>query len=145
MNPNTDMTDDEIRQAVAESLGWKRIHYKTAKSDTWLAPGEAPRWEMDAITGICPRPRDNADKPSLDGLGMPRFDSSLDAMALAEATLTYEECPDYHEKLCEIHASESCERDTDEPECPADDFWFHATARQRALAFLTVKGASRAS
>lgn len=65
----------------------------------------------------------------------PDYLNDLNAMAEAEKVLTHVQCIAYHECLNQIQATDTQERNG-EIEYQAQDFWFHATAPQRAEAFL---------
>lgn len=119
------MTDDEKRQRIAEMCGWTFI-------------------ERLAFTGIPKGSRGNADARVI-----PDYLASLDAMAAAEATLTDGE---FHAYGWELHKlifpvdddSISYEQWLELGNSLSD--WSlapmaRATARQRAEAFLRVKGA----
>lgn len=63
----------------------------------------------------------------------PKYTTSFDAMALAEATLTRHECHAFNAFLMDLKPLR-CGRT-----CEADHWSWHATAAQRAEAFLRVK------
>lgn len=109
------MTDTEINVAIAEACGWKR---GTVDDPSFSDPSKTikrDRWIMPS--GLSSR------KP-------PDYCSDLNAMHEAEMSLTIHERSDYTCVLNDL----TC--------MPGDMGWGEATAvaRQRAEAFLRVKG-----
>lgn len=129
---------NELRVKVAEAAGWTRIHYKTAKADGWLAPGEQPKYPMDAVTGVFPKPRDERDSCPLDGMGMPDYPNSLDACAELRAGLTKKEQRAYGVALWKVAVFD------DATKTEADFLWVfaNATASDHCRAYLAAKGVS---
>lgn len=108
------MDEKKQRMAIAESALWikpdKQISY-THPEWWWMQPdGRQMNWVPDYL-------------------------NDLNAMAEAEKVLTHAQCIAYHECLNHIQATDTQERDG-VIEYQAQDFWFHATAPQRAEAFL---------
>jgi hypothetical protein len=68
---------------------------------------------------------------------IPNYIGSLDLMAEAEKTLTHDQCCKYHEWV-DVFVAHSVEEMDGEIEYPADEFWFHAKAEQKAIAFLAT-------
>lgn len=101
------LTDEALRIAVAEALGWKR-----ALSQSWTNP-------HGIFTG------DHR---------MPRWSEDLNACHLFEQGLVgdFGLCAQYQTSLAIVCGVEDYG--------PGSQFLWHATARQRCLAFLRTKG-----
>lgn len=69
----------------------------------------------------------------VNALDAPDFAGSLDAMHEVEATLSRDAAHAYHDRLMDSRPNL--------PDWTVDRWTWHATARQRAEAFLRVKGA----
>ena len=110
------MTDEKINIAIAEACGWKNADHPDVMKfkQGWTMPEE---WCMDP-NGVL---RFNHNRPD--------YCNDLNAMHEAEKTLTEEQCVFFrahlHERL-EDH--------------PASRYLWHATAAQRAEAFLITLG-----
>ncbi len=72
-------------------------------------------------------------------VAVPNYPEDLNACYEMEKALTHGECVLYNQRLNDSQAEDAQERNGDN-QYPAQDFWFHATARQRCEAFLKVKG-----
>jgi hypothetical protein len=111
----------QLRIMVAELCGWTRI---------------GTTGNHGAPYGLAP------DHAGMDLLDLPDYVGSLDAMAEAEKLLTRDDAHEYHDHLIEIvrEAAPLCSQ------CEAGEPWakrwtFHATALQRAIAFILCKQA----
>lgn len=107
------MTDEQINIAIAESLGWTncRLAIKGAGGGTRYLTAH----------GIPPNRKYEASCPN--------YTSDLNAMHEAEKVLTEIQCAFYRQNLREITT-----------EMPASIYVWHATARQRAGAYLRTIG-----
>ena len=110
------MSDEEIRIAIAEACGFKRDVLNKWKPGTWLKPDKDIPYGMPC--------------------GLPNYPHDLNAMAKAEHTLSNDEWDDkYYHWLGFVVSGGQTEQ-----------LWQYrkliigATARQRAEAFLRVKG-----
>lgn len=126
-----------LRVKVAELSGWKRIHYRTALADHWLAPGAEPEFPTDEVTGVMPFPRPHAEwEEPEDPLDyMPNYPSDLNACAEFEKTLP-DRRREYIDALCDAVKS---------PRIWSNHFDYadleavvHATAEQRCRAFVAL-------
>lgn len=120
----TELTPEQKRIAIAECCGWTEIernpfHPNPPLCGFNISQGKTPEQNCGSRWGI------------------PDYLNSLDAMAQAEATLSYEEADRFD---CELY--DICKRDNSEREYPMPGRFavIHATASQRAEAFLKVKG-----
>lgn len=108
-----DMTDDQLRVAVAERMGWKILWPKSWQNRHLSRPD-----------GTCFRPAD--PRISLADL-LPDFPADLNACHEMEETLNDEQKANYAMMLHEMHGT------------PLATFWHRvicSTARQRCIAFL---------
>lgn len=104
------MSTKEINEAIAEACGMRSVK----GGALWAvrgAPGDGGAYYRD----------------------LPKFSESLDAMAIAEATLNRQECNAFHDLLIDNKPSRS------EMKSEAEKWTWHAPASLRAQAFLTVK------
>ncbi len=110
MKTNAEMTDEELRILVAECAGWKFSKFRGEFRYSAIAPdGRVFHANFGNVSFI------------------PAFESSLDAMATAEATLADgESWTAYYEALDSI-----CEQEDNDSRS--------ATARQRAIAFIRTR------
>jgi|Laugresu1bdmlbdd_1035124.scaffolds.fasta_scaffold08362_4 pterin-4a-carbinolamine dehydratase len=108
------MTDEQINIAIAEACGWRLI-FKTK-----IRQYGRPPWKIDGC-----RKR------------IPDFCNDLNAMNEAEKVLDYEQSEVFSDKVADIVQAVNHEMDYPFP-------WhfarIHATARQRAEAFLRTLG-----
>jgi hypothetical protein len=107
------MTDTEINIAIAESLGWD---FDPFEAHEWGSRGrwcKSPEGEM-RFRHDCP---DHCN--------------DLNAMADAEKTLTFSQCNRYSKFLTGI-----LDANAETTKSEAENFYWHATARQRAESFL---------
>lgn len=128
------MTNDEIRIAVAESMGWGDIKRCGKSSMQPSDTGAQLRGTKDDITSS-----------ERTYYFLPNYPLDLNACAEFEKTLEPFEWSDYTMAIRRI-----IQRDCNKPECyvPGSDrsqliadFWFyHATALQRCEAFLRTRG-----
>lgn len=108
------MKDEKIRIAVAVRCGWNP------------KPSPCP---PNAGMGF------SANKPEwCFPYQLPKYESSLDAMAAAEATLTEQECTLYEDAMGNWYNGNLSTSLT-----PASRRWFGCSAAQRAQAFIAVK------
>lgn len=116
------MNEQDQRIAIAEACGWvpKRMNL----------PQNPIHWEKEFPDRI--RVVENSRN-------LPNYLGSLDLMHEAEKVLTHEQCGIYNLHLENIQAIDTQERDGN-LEYPAQDFWHHTTAAQRAEAFLKTIG-----
>ena len=106
------MTDTEINLAIAEACGWKDVHFSESWNATIGTKGE----------------------PGGETYGtIPSYASDLNAMHEAEKTLTFALSTRYNRYLRIV-------LDADTIESEAGNHDWHATARQRAEAFLRTLG-----
>lgn len=110
------MTNEQINQQIAKACGWKWHDHPEcmAKKIDWSMP---ERWIMRLDGTLCFKH------------DIPNYCADLNAMHEAEKMLTYEQCAFFRTHLrerIEDHA--------------ALLFVWHATARQRAEAFLRTLG-----
>lgn len=111
------MSDNEIRIAIAEACGWSKVQHR----------------DNGDIIGL---PAKDYPKPchiggSNDWAFVPDYPNDLNAMHEAEKTLTGAECLKYAE---EVNLATKCFKHI------TPVIMIFATARQRAEAFLKVKG-----
>ena len=106
------MTDEQINERIALLCGWKIFSHWY---NLWAPPRRVVEYECDAYP-------------------IPNYIRDLNACHEFEKTLTEKEAGAFHDQL-EI----AMNRD-DATDCPASEFWYHATARQRCEAFLRVHG-----
>jgi hypothetical protein len=105
------MTDQQINVAIAEACGWTDVHFSLAATDEW--PTER------RVVGIPPKHCTHDVAPN--------YCNDLNAMHEAERTLTDANMfvmAHHIERLVSAHGQH----------------YFHATARQRAEAFLRTLG-----
>lgn len=107
------MNDQEINIAIAEACGWTNIRTFTRHKDEWIDPNKA---EIGMI----------GTPPEVGCCSVPSYATDLNAMHEAEKVLTPEQEAAYVTTLCL----------TVQPEPRLH----HATARQRAEAFLRTIG-----
>lgn len=107
----TDEGREKIRVMVAELAGWQKC------------PGSLVCWEHD--------------KKVATRASLPRFTTSLDAIASAEAGLTDEEWDRYAELLFDIAENESLEMDF--IDIALSRAYVSASALHRAIAFVLTK------
>ena len=112
------MTDQQINEAIAEACGWTDVHFSLAATDEW--PTER------RIVGIPPTHCTHDVAPN--------YCSDLNAMHEAEKTLIegFEDEPESSELWSDYQTNLIIA-------CPAY-LSYHATARQRAEAFLLTLG-----
>ena len=104
------MNDEEINRAIAEHLGWKFIPCH----DDGFGRATGERWlDPDGDIGLTP----------------PDYSCDLNAMHEAEKVLTDVQCLFYTDNMREVLTEHDASRRT-----------WHATARQRAEAFLRTVG-----
>jgi hypothetical protein len=108
------MTTDQQRIAIATACGWKEIDGLSAGGLIGRTPGK-----------IC----------SFDFL--PDYLNDLNACHEMEKVLTYEQAEIFEDELCDIAKSAN---DVLENPLQPKSFLFHATAAQRAEAFLRTLG-----
>jgi len=122
------MSNDEIRTAIAHACGWRWKIYDDGNLDAVWSPGPKGKWEGSFVRFI---------------EGLPNYPEDLNAMHEAEKTLKppkkfddfKSEVSRYEEHLCQIVKADASHK------WNGDSFKIaHATARQRAEAFLRVKG-----
>lgn len=112
----SDLTPERRRVMLAEAAGWKptretRVPFRKI----WIRDdGGGDYWAVDDL---------------------PDYDTSLYACHDLESKLTHEQCATYQARLTELIASDVYEMDGELP-CPAYEYWFHASASQRASALL---------
>jgi hypothetical protein len=104
------MTDQQINQAIAEACGWTDVHFSLAATDEF--PTER------RVVGIPPKHCTHDVAPN--------YCNDLNAMHEAEKTLT-----NANMYVIEYHIKAMVK---------GHGFYFHATARQRAEAFLRTLG-----
>jgi len=116
---NTNPTPDQLRICIAEACGWKRF---PRADDTEFDP---PRWV------------DPTGEMTHTLVSMPDYAGSLDAMHTAESTLDPKQAHEMERVLQRIVFKEG---NTDENWATGDGsiktLMFHASAHQRALAFV---------
>ncbi len=114
------MTSESQRIAIAEVCGWKKVDGNPAKHtrDRWIDPKYAGRYAKDYA--VLER-------------HLPDYLNDLNIMHEAEKVLTLEQCDLFDEKLKEILLSER-------HATVHDLYTWHATAAQRAQAFLITLG-----
>lgn len=117
------MTDQEINIAIAEVRGWKM--------GVTVRPGYAGRIWLQP----------DAEGPMPERSSLPDYCHDLNAMNEAEEQLSPRERGDYHFWI--LDNDDTNARQFVPGACPsACELWYltHATARQRAEAFLRTKG-----
>lgn len=142
----TTLTDDEMRVRIAEACKldlWVIVKqglyyrpnaggYTASITEAWKLPkAEAQKYEMYADRSDVPY----CEKVLIEPAPHPDFLTSLDAMAQAEATLAGKEREQYAGNLWGALVGSS---DLEKGTVYEDDLFrvLHASARQRALAFL---------
>ena len=108
------MNDEEINRAIAEHLGWTGIRMSALWEFT--EPGE----DHQVLCGLNPKGNTRA---------VPDYSCDLNAMHEAEKVLTDVQCLFYPDNMREVITEHDASRRT-----------WHATARQRAEAFLRTVG-----
>lgn len=115
--PNTTMTADEQRVAIAKACGWNPDPSDRRPDESWGFSTRFPEW--------------------VHLHHLPDYLSDLNACAEMEKTLSYEELYDYWSHLEDI--VEELPKDETSPN--EVEWWqFHASAPQRCKAFLLTKG-----
>lgn len=108
---HTIMTHEQINEKIAEIFDWKKVP-EALGVGWWFRPRD-PGVQLRRISPSCPD-----------------YCNDLNAMHDAEKTLDGTQAGAFHDWLETLQ-----DRDRQE-DCPASLFWYHATARQRAEAFL---------
>jgi hypothetical protein len=108
------MNDEEINRAIAEHLGWSAIRMSALWEFT--EPGE----DHQVLCGLNPQGNTRA---------VPNYCGDLNAMHEAEKAFTSVQCSFYTYSMREVITEHDASRRT-----------WHATARQRAEAFLRTVG-----
>lgn len=109
-----ELSEEQKRVKIAVACGWTKIGPKGFGSSELVgADTKDPAWPFSPL---------------------PDYFHDLNACAEMEKALTYEQCSEYFNALGAIQAADTTGRNG-ETEYPAQDFWFHATAAQRAEAF----------
>lgn len=128
------MTDNELRVAIAEACGWVRGAYTADcyKGEGWLTPGKTEKDALEQGNLVAWRVGE-----------LPDYLNDLNAMHEAEKAIPRHLWTEYTMELRKViqrecdteeHYVLGCERSQ-----LIADFWFyHATARQRALAFVAT-------
>jgi len=109
------LTDEQMRVKIAEAMGWEYHPGCVGPSSVVVNPWRRP-------------------KPLRYEAHPPDYLNDLGAMHEAEKTLTEEQCCKYQDYLTDTKTKEALTSSA--PVFPCACFWFHATARQRAIAFL---------
>jgi hypothetical protein len=109
------MTYEEINIAIAEVCGWTSIRYNSIHGK-WM--GTQPQEDRDAYH-------------------LPNYCNDLNAMHEAEATLDFEQAELFEDELCDVTFKNN---DGLENPLPCRFSVCHATARQRAEAFIRTLG-----
>lgn len=104
------MTQEEQRIVIAEACGLERLPF-VAKDE-----GSMSTWEEWFHS-------------------LPDYLNDLNAMHEAENLLNYEQCNSYYDALCNLIGNDEYQAKCVGEE-PANAYFFHATAAQRAEAFL---------
>ena len=125
------MTPEAQRIAIAEACEWQDIEPNRAGFGGFL--GWRDKWPYDD------RPHLGRDIAGIGGRfrgHVPDYLNDLNAMREVEKTLTEAERADYRERLMDGTLEDICDLDIDAA------YWvlIHATAAQRAEAFLRAKG-----
>lgn len=120
------MTDVEMRVAISEACGWTECRY-TGLSVQGIPP--------ENIHGDRPAPSPN-ESDNRQWYWLPDFVDDLNAMREAEKTLGNKSF-DYNKQLKDVAFKDA--RVCDFSSYPGDFTW-HATAKQRAEAFLRTIG-----
>ena len=110
------MTDEQINERIAKLQGYD---FDPECARGWWSRGrwvQAPNGEL------------------LFKHGIPNYAADLNACHVFEKTLDGKQAGAFHDWLETV---QDCDRQED---CPAAQFWYHATARQRCEAFLRVHG-----
>lgn len=108
------MTKEEQRIAIAETQGWRKVYKGPERDNRWLQPDGKHYATTDEI---------------------PNYLSDLNAMHEAEERLNFEQCGIYSLEL-----NEKLKQDAKRPKLKVGEFRWHATAAQRAEAFLRTVG-----
>lgn len=113
------MTDEQINIKIAEACGWSELNVS----------------HMGAVTSAIP-PKELYKR---DRREIPNYTSDLNAMHEAEKTIPWEQRKQYHSTLADVSGFSYCEADTsEETELAWNCHICHATASQRALAFIST-------
>lgn len=115
------MTDEQINRAIAEACGWTDVHFSLAATD------EFPTQRR--VVGMPPGHYTHNV--------VPNYCVDLNAMHGAEELLDYEKSEAFSNAVADIVHAANHEKDYPFPWCFAR---IHATARQRAEAFLRTLG-----
>ncbi len=133
------------RYAIAKACGWTscRARESTVSPDPWISglnPNPAKIILVVPCDGSPPRPPNESDY-GFDTL--PDYLNDLNAMYEAEQTLTASQCLEYNPELQSVMADSAISTSphfSGQNFKIATRFYFHATAAQRAEAFLkTIK------
>lgn len=127
------MTPEAINIAIAKACGWVQAHVTPEQSARFGVTKHFKAWFPP-------------DAREWDDLGCPNYTGSLDAMAGAEATLTGIEPDVYANHLCDAINAARLDSYGDPENGSPQLAWpgvfqvAHATAAQRAEAFLRTRG-----
>ena len=126
------LSPEQRRVMLATAAGWKLVpHQWTNSYNNTNVNG----WKAQNPHGLLSRTAWADHERAWKECGAPEYDTDLNACHALEAKLTDEQCKVYLAHLETIHASDVYESNGD-LECPADNYWFHASASQRASALI---------
>ncbi len=130
MKDPTEMTEQELRVAVAEECGWTNLRQQMPPSARGPAP-ELPH----PFSGMLGKPPAHYGYVA-SGLWVPDYPTDLNACAAFEATLNERQQSNYYMEIYDMVEVESDEYGWI---AASDGFKItHASARQRCIAFLRV-------
>jgi hypothetical protein len=127
-SPTTgEWTDEALNVAIAEACGWKKLRkYQNAlgwRQTDWMRGTKGEDAELAYGNDM-----------------LPNYVGDLNACHEFESTLGLTRCDEYEEHLREFHGLAILDSPANKK--VADLFWWHATARQKCLAFVKTLGLS---